>query len=354
MRSATAALAVNAVLFAAGAQGEGAEADVNMTRRCIPAGAPEMAGSCLDGSPYCFYERLNASSSSWAFFFEGGGACENAQACVQRGTNGGGLGSSKNMSATRKPFKVGDLVDGWNLVYLPYCDGSVWKGTMTKPRTVPRMPPPPNNVDQEAVPAPPNQYLACGHYNAAATLRTLLADTAAGFATATHVIVSGGSAGGIGAFTHADYVRELPELSGADVRAAPYCGWFYPDVAAYPAWEKNKSAGISWDYIRGLNEIWSDAGECYADASCKRSMPEGEAYKCGTMDVLYQHIECAEAHARNLIVVVHKNSRTNPYVRAPTPGRLYLCPRTSTTRSRSSRSSRCHYQARKTQRVSSK
>eukprot|EP01046_Picozoa_sp_COSAG06_P017999 COSAG06_NODE_1238_length_10133_cov_3382.190452_16_plen_286_part_00 len=79
----------------------GAAADdgqANMTKRCIPAGPPESAGSCLDGSPYCFYERLNASSTKWVFFFEGGGACEGAEACVQRGLTGGGLGSSTNLS----------------------------------------------------------------------------------------------------------------------------------------------------------------------------------------------------------------------------------------------------------------
>ena len=32
-----------------------------------------------------------------------------------------------------------------------------------------------------------------------------------------------------------------------------------------------------------------DGGD--ADATCKKSMPKGEEYKCGTMDVLYQHIE---------------------------------------------------------------
>ena len=186
--------AVPAVAAAAAASAAVAT-DPLMTKRCIASGPPATHGSCLDGSPYCFYESLNASSSKWAFFFEGGGACETAEACVQRRANA--LGSSTNLSATTKNFAVGDLVEGWNRVYLPYCDGSVWKGTMTKPRQV-VMPPP--------QPSAPSEYTACGHFNAAATLRTMLADTAAGFAKATHVIVSGGSAGGIGAFTHADYV----------------------------------------------------------------------------------------------------------------------------------------------------
>ena len=105
-------------------------------------------------------------------------------------------------------------------------------------------------------------------------------------------MVSGASAGGIGAFAHADYVRALPALQGADVRAAPYCGWFFPDVASWPAWQKNRTAGTDWERASGLNKIWSDAGgECYADASCRDAMPAGEAFKCNTIDVLYGHIE---------------------------------------------------------------
>ena len=54
------------------------------------------------------------------------------------------------------------------------------------------------------------------------------------------------------------------------MRAAPYCGWFYPNVANWSVWQKNKSAGISWDYIRGLNEIWSDDGEVSAPQSVQQ------------------------------------------------------------------------------------
>jgi hypothetical protein len=58
-----------------------------MTKRCVLAGLPEAGGACLDGSPYCFYEQLNASSARWAFFFEGGGACDDEQGCVMRSQN---------------------------------------------------------------------------------------------------------------------------------------------------------------------------------------------------------------------------------------------------------------------------
>ena len=51
-------------------------------------------------------------------------------------------------------------------------------------------------------------------------------------------------------------------------------------MASYPAWQKNHSAGISWDYIQRLNRIWSDDGKCYADETCKQAMPPGEECEC--------------------------------------------------------------------------
>ena len=60
-------------------------------------------------------------------------------------------------------------------------------------------------------------------------------------------------------------------------------GWFYPNVASYPAWQKNHSAGISWDYIQRLNRIWSDDGKCYADETCKQAMPPGEECECRSL-----------------------------------------------------------------------
>jgi len=157
------------------------------------------------------------------------------------------------------------------MVRLPYCDGSVWRGTQTK--------------------MAPAGYVACGHSNAAAAFQRLINTTALG--KAARVIVSGGSAGGVGAFAHADYVRELPALQRADVRAAPIAGWFYSDVANYSAWQRDSKAGFDWDKAQRLATIWTDADDPeagWADESCKVALG-AEAYKCASMDIAYAYIK---------------------------------------------------------------
>ena len=57
-------------LFASTAQRcEGAEAELNMSIRCIPAGRRKRRAH-VSTVHHIAHERLNASSSSWAIFFE--------------------------------------------------------------------------------------------------------------------------------------------------------------------------------------------------------------------------------------------------------------------------------------------
>ena len=114
----------------------------------------------MDGSPYCFYLRLNSPSSKWAIYFEGRGACENEQSCcVERSDQA--LGSSTNLAPTKKPFVVGD----WNMIHLPYSDGSERKGAITKPRTV-------------TAPAPPPKIPgSCGSFAISRSQNTVCADS---------------------------------------------------------------------------------------------------------------------------------------------------------------------------------
>ena len=158
----------------------------------------------------------------------------------------------------------------WNMVRLPYCDGSTFSGTQTK-------------TAKEG-------YIACGHFNAAAALATLMANSA--LPEAARVIVSGGSAGGIGAFRHADYIRSLPQLRSADVRAVPLAGWFFPNVTNFTAWEEDPTAGTPYHTLERMRAIWTDdgKGKLFFDESCTAAH-KGEEYLCGTMDLMYQYID---------------------------------------------------------------
>jgi len=150
---------------------------------------------------------------------QGGGACETEEACVKRAA-GGGLGSSKTWPSSKtqqSPFTRNctrnPVFCSWNQVFLPYCSGDVWKGTMTQPRS----------VDSNGT---TGTYVAAGHLNVAAAVAELKATK--GFGKAEHVLVSGASAGGAGSFGNLDYIAQA--LPGVETRGAPLCGWFYPDV----------------------------------------------------------------------------------------------------------------------------
>ena len=91
---------------------------------------------CLDGSPGGFYYKPGRNKNRWLFLLEGGGLCSHQSDCTARAKSA--LGSSHYLSptldfnsiplmsnATGNPFK------DWNLIFVPYCDGSMHSGQRT-------------------------------------------------------------------------------------------------------------------------------------------------------------------------------------------------------------------------------
>ena len=66
-----------------------------------------------------------------------------------------------------------------------------------------------------------------------------------GLATAKKVLLTGGSAGGIGTFKNVDWLAS--QLPGAVVKGAPEAGWFFP--AALPADLPNIYAPADWAHF---------------------------------------------------------------------------------------------------------
>lgn len=123
----------------------------------------------------------NSASKKLFFFFEGGGACFNAETC---GTN------PEAVDATDKAGPSGGILDrtnaanplkDWNVVYVPYCTGDVFGGTKANGKA--------DGVTE------PQQFV--GFLNTKAFLQRVVPT----FADATDVLVTGVSAGGFGAST---------------------------------------------------------------------------------------------------------------------------------------------------------
>ena len=180
--------------------------------------AGEGGNACLDGTPFGYYVATNSSSSDWVIDIAGGGWCTTAAECLQRidGTSSNRLASSSGWGPigggsgiTSANVADNPVFATYNRVSFPYCDGS----SFTSHRETP-------------LPTPNGSKTALLHMRGAANLRAAIASLKKrhGMKHVRHLVVTGGSAGGLSTFLHTDL---LGQLAGAqDVVGMPDAGAF--------------------------------------------------------------------------------------------------------------------------------
>jgi len=107
----------------------------NMTRYNLPQGSAPGEPACLDGSSYAYY-ALPGKVNKWVLMIAGGGWCFQMSDCFARTQPdyaGGSLGSSKYWSEWYWAFDFGPHFADWGVVYLPYCDGAGFTGSVQEP-----------------------------------------------------------------------------------------------------------------------------------------------------------------------------------------------------------------------------
>jgi hypothetical protein len=139
-----------------------------------------------------------------------------------------------------------------------------------------------------------------GHANFAAIIDELEAKH--GLGAAKSVLLTGGSAGGIGTFVNADFLAD--RLPQATVKAAPDAGWFFP--AALPADLPDVYAPSDWAHFAAgthgnpnsennslpafvFGELWSSRG--LFPAACVADQKPGEWWACSSVHTLYKYIK---------------------------------------------------------------
>jgi hypothetical protein len=178
---------------------------------------PQDDGSAaLDGSPMAVYFSPSASGSTkWTISIDGGGWCDDEVDCLCRSK--GSLGSSTKQPAENWCLcsNVNDSGDGYeqdcNCLRLPYLDGASFSGYRAKPWAVP------NSTETL-------HFRGIRNFDAAVNFAL-----SKGMSKATDFVLSGGSAGGLSTFLHADRVaaRLKAEAPGCKkIRAAPIVGYF--------------------------------------------------------------------------------------------------------------------------------
>lgn len=232
-----------------------------------PERVAQFGARCLDGSPPGFYIRRSlspAAATRWKIHLAGGGWCTNGPDCLGRSRSliGGsgkwppwlselffpGFGEAAAFSGlmdanTTNPF------GSWNFAWFCYCDGSSWLADVSSPVA----------VGNETI------YL-----RGRAILDALLAELEVRehmLSTATEVLLSGTSAGGLAAFLHGSYVRSRLAAPGARLVSVPDAGYFMDHAAM-------GGRGHAWlASLRTATAFWNatlrgDAANCaaaYAD-----------------------------------------------------------------------------------------
>ena len=110
--------------------------------------------------------------------------------------------------------------------------------------------------------------------------------------SATNLILSGDSAGGIGTFNNIDFVAK--KLSWSKVDGNPWAGWYFPPITSFAGWEKHFAVNFT---CKGLYSLYHS----YVNEDCVQDHSE-EPWYCGPLCVneLYSYIKTPLYIAENM------------------------------------------------------
>jgi hypothetical protein len=204
--------------------------------------------AALDGSPYAFYfVPSTTGSTQWTINIEGGGWCYDETLCYARSKTK--LGTSTVLPPTSGCSCMNTDAQGpvsdCNCLYMPYLDGASFSGYRAEPWPVP-------NTNGSTL-------TFRGIKNIDATLQWAFER---GLATnATEFVLTGGSAGGLSTFLHADRVADQIRARNPGIQkvvAAPVVGYFldHPDIDGTVG-QPNTPTWLKEDYTDWMKYIYT-------------------------------------------------------------------------------------------------
>ena len=193
-------------------------------KKTLPDAARANGAVSLDGSSYIYYVSPGAEKNKFVIYQKGGGWCFSDENCLQRASTELGSSTLPLFTPTVDYTKFEETARfmllhsnetlnpqawNWTRIFLPYLDGGSQIGDVAEPVAVGG-----------------KRIFYRGARIHRWTLVTLLSDE--GLANATDVILSGGSAGGLATYLHADSWRDAILRFSPKLRfvAVPDSGFF--------------------------------------------------------------------------------------------------------------------------------
>ena len=242
---------------------------------------------CLDGTHGAYY-YAKGTNDKWVFFMEGGGWCTGKKTCYERITSMPGYGGSRRYLAQENAWHSGGpfasldcLINptfcGAHFVYLKYCDGTYFSG------------------DVESVSVNGTLMYFRGKAIREAVFDSVLRTTS--LASATEVVLTGTSAGGLSALLHADTIGDwILKNVGRSVKYGVIPNSGFPLL-------QNNVLGETHiqDQLKGVFD--TSHARSGINAECVRRTGD-DAWKCMFPEYLYPH-------TRARIFLIHSEVDTN-------------------------------------------
>lgn len=257
-----------AIAAAAAGTATAQQSPAPMMRQTLDAGPYAL---CNDGSAPVFYFRPGSGSDSekWIIYFQGGGGCTDEVSCQARAVEKKNLTTASRMPATMNhegllsPLpSVNPDFHSYAHVYVHYCSSDFWAGAAER------------RIGDAT-------WYFSGRAIVDAVIERLSTQSIGGaptLATATEVLVSGSSAGAIGAHNNLDRVAAM--LPDARVRGLFDSGWI-PNIEPFGP---------------GIFPVLPYGAEALAfynaapDESCTEANPD-EAGMCLNEEFVFPYIE---------------------------------------------------------------
>lgn len=243
-----------------------------------PETTARFGAKCLDGTPpaYSIRPGVGANASRFILFLEGGGWCFDVASCGSR--RRGGLGSSKSYVPGTTQRDYGGVMSlnstinpdfhAYTVVFAHYCDGSSFSSFR----------PDPIKLDNG------QEMWMRGKANLDALLHEL--STIHGLATATELVLSGGSAGGLAVYYHLDYVAAFVHRSSPAARVTGF-----PDAGYFADLPSTDGTHVYRGFFQGADaSCWNSTLSGGTNAACLAAHA-GEEWKCLMAEYLTDHIE---------------------------------------------------------------
>ena len=245
--------------------------------RMTDKGLDGMGAVCLDGSDATFWFQPASASeanASWQIYFAGGGWCVSEGDCRRRSSTwqGSSINASEPLKNAPGGMMSGSCEDNptfchFNRVFVSYCDGASYAGDVEEPRTA-------NGT------ASPVYYR--GKRIVDAVIQTLVADF--GLGSATEVLLTGDSAGGMAVYLMADRVHAQLESAAPRLRkyrVAPMSGMFlkHSNFDGDPVFPDSMKS--IFEFTNARSSVSSD---------CVASRPAESQWECFLPQVAYAHM----------------------------------------------------------------